>query len=317
MKEHKKQILAALALAFVLGAAAPTAVFAANESTGAGANAGETVSQSYAESIAKLYNKIQKDGSFANYRAAVPMIQAVAGMEEYLQSAQTVLSKINGLGTNNVWDSLNASTRAALAGKTAEEAVTIIKETAGKEVDDYTALKTQIDTLSSNIATAKASLVAQVKAYYATDPGVDNMSSTELIAAANKINGFDNYVGLYNAMKSTDGWVTSGTDLTAAIVESKLASESLQKAAYDEIANAAVKVSPNALDGLITLPNTSAPDEDKDKDDNKPSTPNTGIVGLFESGALDLGTLTLIVSVALASAAGLALIAKLYLKHKF
>ncbi len=162
--------------------------------------------------------------------------------------------------------------------------------------------------------------------------GVNDLSVTALInVAKEKITAtkYDQYVALYNSMKFIrDVLPTGTTTITAKLLNDKYNSDELAKY-YGSMFEAAKVIDATAVNNLMPaeLPNTGSDDkngsgegingDDKNGEDEKPEAPNTGIVGLFESGALDLGTITLIVSVAVASVAGLGLIAKLYLKHKF
>jgi len=102
---------------------------------------------------------------------------------------------------------------------------------------------------------------------------------------------------------------TGGQTLTAAAIDGVYMTEAEQMVAYSKMAAAAEAIDPTVMKGLMAykLPDTSAGVD----------APDTGIIGLIESGALDLGMITLIVSVVVASLAGAGLIAKLYLKHKF
>ncbi len=58
------------------------------------------------------------------------------------------------------------------------------------------------------------------------------------------------------------------------------------------------------------LPETSVPND-------KPTTPDTGILDTADASALDLALVTTIVAGSLAMLGGAALVAKLYLCHKF
>lgn len=314
LQNHKVQILAALALAFSLGMMVPSATYAAEgsgdvETQADGGSTSDKKTLGLAASIAALYNKVQNDESFAGYQKAIALINAVDAYAPYTESAETVLKKVDGTTDKTLWASLSEATQKKLAGKTGVESIAILKDS-----DDYTTLGTQIDALGTAITNAQTTLAGQVKALRPTVTGVDDMTGAALINAAKGLDKYDEYAALYKATDFVRAIATAGTDLTEADVKAKLPNETMQMTGYNAMAVAAVAINPKATEGLYsyTLPETSV-----GGDKNEVEAPNTGIVGLIESGALDMGTITLIVSVAVASVAGLGLIAKLYLKHKF
>lgn len=164
------------------------------------------------------------------------------------------------------------------------------------------------------IATAKAAVVAALPTMVPSVTVGADADNDEIIAAAKQLPNYEKFAALYNSM----GFVRAlGSNVTVATIDAKYSGkegEATQLDGYNAMLLAATEIDPQVMVGLVRyeLPQTG-PDEDK----TDVKTPDTGIVGLFESGALDMTTLTLIASVAVASIAGIVLIAKLYLKHKF
>lgn len=329
MKEYKKQILAVLALALALGMAVPGAVFAsegtadeagiealaegsegANGSEDGAGDKEETLS--LVESIVELNTRIQTRTTFDTYRkAADKLIANMQGLSEYTLNAKTAMEKTtSGVGEKTLWAALSTETQNAIKEKTYYDALNYIKTQNGT---DYTTVKSKVDSLLS-VATGEISTIRTEAPKVQTGLTLAaDLAPEKLIEAVEEgIPNYEVYDKLYTALAFVrEATPTSGT-VTTENIKAKYPNEGDQMKAYNQIALAALQIDGSVLEGLYTykLPNTSAPD-------TKPEAPDTGIVGMIESGALDLGTITLIVSVALASVAGLGLIAKLYLKHKF
>lgn len=266
------------------------------------------VSKSYAENILQLNSRITTRNSFAAYRAAVPMIQAAEALKPYNQNAKDYLLGIPPMSDTSVWDALSATSQALVENMRGFEALTAIKGTADYAGPVKTAVDAALATMDTNVAALKAQLSGV--------EGVNNMHVDQLIVEAEKTPNYAKFADLYNTLGVIRDAGTTAAALDAKYTQATLASS------YSKMLAAAEAIDPSAGRGLLTMPTTSAPDDGKkpgNSDDNKSDVdaPNTGIIGLFESGALDMGTLTLIVSVAVAGLAGIGIIAKLYLKHKF
>ncbi len=171
----------------------------------------------------------------------------------------------------------------------------------------------------ANLTSARNTLISQMKSLAPTIPVDASMSDEQLVAAAKQLppaGSYAKYAALYHAVDNLVKklGLNSASEVNEALIEALPTSE--QNQYYNALASAALAVNGDALEGLIpgTLPDTSAPEE---KPENKPSAPNSGIIGLFESGAIDTATMILIVSGIVAALAGAGVIAKLYLKHKF
>lgn len=344
MKEHKTQLLAALALAFSLGMVMPSLTFAsegtdeteisaqAEGSIGGGVNDGEVISQNVAENIVELLSRIATRESFAGYRKAEDYVYAAGAVAEYTENAKEFLGKqVSGFNDKNYWANLSEETREAVKDKTVYDALVAIKDANGA---DYTTLKTRTDLLLTDAADNMALLKREMTSLMPTVSTSGLTTPTALLAEAAKLPSYEKYVNLFSALTFVRATATSN-QLTCAGPQEQSAdgnslmgycaeiAERLETALdkdidntdlfkdYNELAKAAVAIDETVMEGLMDwkLPDTSAGTD--------VNAPNTGIIGLIESGALDLGMVTLIVSVALASVAGLGLIAKLYLKHKF
>lgn len=331
LKENKVQILAAIALAFSLGMVVPSAAFAATETEDgieAQAEGGENTTNKetlgLSASIAELYKRIQTNEDyatkkgFATYRSYVPLIQ---NTEKIKQSDLLRDASVWASETKSSWvggtmapiaTQITSATKTALTGKMVYQVIDTLKEDAAY-TGDYDGYKTVIDGLETAYTTLQAEEVKQVKAVMPSVSGVDTMDFAALVSMVENSTNFDMYVALYDSLAFLTPTVNEGVVNVEAL--NTLYDQETQMKDYLVMANAAKAIDAAALDGLYSasLPNTSV------GGDEKPgvNTPDTGIVGLIESGALDLGTITLIVSVAVAGVAGLGLIAKLYLKHKF
>lgn len=264
-------------------------------------------SDKYADNIMRLNGRIISRSAFDGYRSAQDMVVAAEALAPYTANAEDFLADIPPSNAVSVWQALSTATQNALRGKAGYEALVEIKGTA-----DYTGeVKTWVD---AALATMNAN-AATLRSKFADVKGVDNMNVGQLVAEAQGTENYAKYSALYNSLgfiRAINGGALSAEILTSAYSDATLASN------YSKMLTAALAIDPSIGNGLLMMPQTSAPDDNK-TDDNKSDVeaPNTGIIGLFESGAMDMGTLTLIVSVAVAGLAGVGLIAKLYLKHKF
>lgn len=393
MKEHKTQILAALALALALGMAVPGAVFA-SEGTAEDGDAGIALLADGATKVAtstELFNAIttaKKDANFSKYQtlynaqttiakdlaaATEAQVQAAANavkaidstadvdglsateLNTYINSkvadyalwsnmlgaintvvektgstsytAELISQKMNQNDIQKCYDAVSAFNN-RVTGSLADNIVKLYNRIlSDASMQGYRAAEPVIAGLAT-IADAKtpestakdalATVRATLKTLLPSVEGIDTMEAEGLAAEAEKgIEKYAEYTALYNSMGFIREAMASGTNLTAKMISDKY-SLADQQSNYNAMATAAAAIDPEITSGLwaYKLPNTSVGTDDKENND-KPNVPDTGIVGLIETGALDLGTLTLIVSVAVAGIAGVALIAKLYLKHKF
>lgn len=391
MKQHKTQILAALALAFCLGMVVPSAVFAA-EGTEAGIAAQAEGTQTVAKST-DLYKAIvaaKADPDFSKYQTlynaqtAMAKDLAAATEEQVTAAANAVLAinssaavtdmtatqlnaYITGMKDYSLWAGMfNAiNTVIEKTGSSSYTADLIAQKMSQTDIQTcYNAVNAfnnrVTGTLPENIVKlynrinteqsmanyrAAAPVIAglemlndentpeadannalttvrnTLKTLLPTVGNIDTMDAAALASTAEQIPDYNDFRNLYDSMAFIRDITEGGTNLTAALISGKY-STTAQTKYYGDMAAAAAVIDPEITKGLwaYTLPETSKPggdEDDKTDDKNDVNAPNTGIIGLFESGALDMGTLTLIVSVAVAGLAGIGLIAKLYLKHKF
>lgn len=386
-KINKTQILAALALAFSLGMAMPSAVFASGEDAGEPAAQAQDVAQKVtAKDLSDAIATAKADAEYAKYNA---LYQAVANLPKELTQATTdqlnaVRTAIGNIVTSgaNVGDMtaqelvdyvnnnvpnyqtyLNmleavakvqkyvngdattdqAITEAAVSSKVPEGEIAGLynaidafnNRVVGSVADNIVKLNTRI-TNNSSFAEYRASttLVAAVEAVEAlpanasesqvtaavnalraalpsTTENLATLTKDQLLTAAKATKDFVKNQAMYDALGFVRTLTAGGQTLTATAIEGVYETEAAQMVAYSKMAAAAEAIDPTVMKGLMAykLPDTSAGGD--------MNTPDTGIIGLIESGALDLGMVTLIVSVAVAGLAGVSLIAKLYLKHKF
>lgn len=386
MKQHKTQILAALALAFCLGMVVPNAVFASE--------GGEDGIELYAEGTTKLatsadlYAAIQKaktEANFAKYQtlynaqqalakdlAAATETQVVAARNAVLaidnaaqvadMTATELNTYINSMKDYSLWAGMFGAINTVVekTGSSSYTADLISQKMSQNDIQDcYKAVNAFNNRVTGSLADNIMKLYNRINSeqsmsdYRTMAPvlaaletledvnapetdvnaalttvrnalkillpevgGIDTMDAKTLAQTAEGVTDYFKYLALYDSMAFLREITDGGTNLTAAAISGKY-SIAAQQENYDAMATAAAAIDPEITAGLwaYELPNTSAGGEDDKKSDV--DAPNTGIVGLFESGALDMGTLTLIVSVAVAGIAGIGLIAKLYLKHKF
>lgn len=384
LKEHKVQILAALALAFSLGMVMPNAVFASGETEG------EPVAQAadavQAATSTDLYNAIEEakkaegyNDYYALYNAQQDLAKDLtAATEAQVTAAKQAVVKINSdaqvgdmnatqlntyilamsgygdwakmfdalkvvnektnnatltaqvIGANmtpaeiqtayNAFDAFNNRVTGTLAENILKLVDRINTRDSFKGYRDSVAFVSGVMMLAepgnateTQLTAAVAAVKAELKTWKPAVEGVDTMTNAQLVETAKTMPNYDKYAALYDAM----GFIRAlaKEDGTVTVQDISKVEQSAQMTGYSKIATAANAIDNTVMKGLMggyELPDTSAPTEDK-----KPNVPDTGIVGLIEPGALDMATITLIVSVALASVAGIALIAKLYLKHKF
>lgn len=347
MKEHKTQILAALALALALGVAVPGAVFASegtaeegdagiellatdgeganDEGDGAGVADDEKKTLGLQESVIELYDRVYERESFEGYRDAEDLVGEVISAQKYsMVSAQYWLEHMNTSSTIGeevwAWSLVGQSTKDKIGDKLIYEVLDDLK--ADSAYTNNEGYKKVVDN-AVTLATASATNIAkELNAMFPDDTAeIAKMDLAELVEKAETLEDFDKYLNLYESMAFLNGLTEATTESEGHPVVSKdklaakyktndqLAALTLE---YDAFLKAAMAIDDTVAEGLYQLPVTGAPAEDK-----KPDAPDTGIVNWIESGALDMGTLTLIVSAVVAGIAGMGLIAKLYLKHKF
>lgn len=280
--------------------------------TGSGANEGEeAISQDVAENLVELNGRIQERDTFAGYRKAAAMARnAVA-----LDAMSAKVENIADVALTVDWEKVSEEEKNALVGKTLLEAVQYIKTLPVYESDANT--KKQVDDILTKVGTATTNLRAEVKELLPATPNIDTLSMEELVKVAKTYPNFTKIAKLAMAMTKIDvlnAGLTAGAELTAAQVEAAYGnSDAEMMKAYNAIAVAALEFDDTVMKGLMSyeLPNTSVGTEEK------PSTPNTGSLDATETGALDLALISTIAAGSLALAGGAALVAKLYLCHKF
>ena len=353
MKEHKGQILAALALSMALGLAMPGAVFAtedvseevgepvvtsleapeeveiveltdeegtedevaplANDAqTGAGANEGEDatdneeeISQDVAENLVELNKRIQTRESFADYRKAVAMVKnatIVDAMTQKLEDLGTVASDFK-------WDDLTDEEKEAFQDKSLLEIVEMVKE--DESYADNEMMQMLVTSVEEMMTELLANLRAEIKELLPETEGVDDMTTAQLVGTAKTYPNFAKYQKLAVAMTTLDDMsskLATGVELTDVMVAVAYQNnEGEMMKSYNAIALAALEIDDTVMKGLMSyeLPETSV------------STPDTGAIDATDASALDLALVTLIVAGSLATLGGAALVAKLYLCHKF
>lgn len=340
MKKNAKnqgQVLAALALAFILGAImVPGAAFAeevetsdegimtlsegsdvsggANaEGDGAGEATTTPVSEDVAENTVELYNRIYQQGTFADYRAAVPLVTAVINARSLTVDAQAWAEGLNissEMGKSEAaWDGLSAATKAAVAQKPLYEALTTLeKDALATENAIFGSVVNQLNILAS---AAKVNLGEQINKLMPEVTDTGDMDLGELLETAEGLKDYQKFEDLYTAVVSVAGvnGVNGGANLTAAGLKAE-ASEGELMIRYNALALAAVAIDGDVMQGLMSyaLPKTGAPEVE---------TPNTGVNDGIVEGSLDLAMVTLIASAVVATLAGTGVLARLYLHRKF
>ncbi len=349
-KEHKGQILAALALGLALGLAMPGAAFATDgmpeeagepaamnveatedgtdgsteeadgeatelsegASTGAGANEGEeAVSQDVAENLVELNDRIKTRESFADYRKAVAMVKNAS----VLEGMNMKVEELAAIDPSFKWDELSQAEKDAFQGKTLLELIEAVK--ADPNYTDNAMIQELVAKIDEGVEELANNLRTQVKELFPAMPGVDDMSMTQLVGAAKTYPGFEKYQKLAAAMTTLDEASSKLADdavLTEAMVKAAYGdNEGEMMKGYNAIALAALAIDDTVMEGLMSyeLPETSVPGNDK------PTTPDTGALDAADVSALDMTLLVTIAAGSLATLGGAALVAKLYLCHKF
>lgn len=262
-----------------------------------------------AENAVKLYDRIQTWESFKDYQEKQDLVLLATIAEMYT-------TKLKDLEDGEEFlKSLPEESREAAADMSMADMVEAIKKM--PEYGDSETLQELVASMEEAIGMMKDALAAKVTAVLGADKNASSLSLTELVKLCNDdIEGYAKYAALAKSMMfifETGGTVNiedladftvSGITVTAEQLEEKYKSKPGELMTnYARMAQAALKIDDTVMVGLMAyeLPQTSAPE-----------TPDTGIVGLIENGALDLGTLTLIVSLAAAGVLGISVIARLY-----
>lgn len=258
-----------------------------------------------AENAVKLYDRIQTWESFKDYQEKQDLVLLAMIAEMYT-------TKLKDLEDGEEFlKSLPEESREAAADMSMVDMVEAIKKM--PEYGDSETLQELVVAMEEAIGMMKDALAAKVTAVLGADKNASSLNLTELVKLCNDdIEGYAKYAALVKSMMfifETGGTVNiedladftvSGITVTAEQLEEKYKKPGELMTNYARMAQAALKIDDTVMVGLMAyeLPQTSVPD--------------TGIVGLIESGALDLGTLTLIVSLAVAGVLGLGVIARLY-----
>ena len=341
--ESKGQVLAALALALVLGAAmVPQAVFAEeiedenavveapegaenevetendeedtslveNMSLSDGKNdddgAGDSadeVSEDVAENIVDLYGRIRSRESFADYRKAAEMVKNAT----ILEGMNTKIEDLAEMDMGFSWDDLSDEEKEAYKGKSMIELLESMKADPNYAEDE--AAQMMVALFEAAITEATTDLKAQIKTLMPTVTGVDAMTVDQLVATAKSYPNFAKYQKLAMALDTLDDVnekLADGTELTDEMVRTVYdESEGEMMKAYNAMALAALEIDDTVMDGLMSyeLPDTAAP--------------NTGANEMVVEGSLDLAMVTLMASAAVATLVGTGVLARLYLHRKF
>lgn len=379
IREHRVQILAAIALAFSLGMVVPNMAFASEENADAGIETHATVTNASSKQLADLVAAIKNEPGYSKYEdlyeAQIALAENLENTPEaVLKAAQDAViaitpnaqigdldaAALNDHILKNVqgysdWSAMFTTmaqlerevganlSQSAISDKLSTQKITnyynllnqFMNRVQGNLSDNVAKLFVRVSTRDSfkgfrdsaklveateKVATLKEdateaevkTAVDALRALLSGTEGVANMNATELVEAARATNKYAEYKGLYDAMGFINAELKKLNLGEGDDVEAKLAAglavtyADKQKELMDDyagMAQAALKIDDSVMTGLMAyeLPQTSAPD-----------TPDTGIVGLIESGVLDLGTLTLIASLVVAGVLGISVIARLY-----
>lgn len=348
MKEHKGQILAALALSLALGLAVmPSAVFAAEESgaegeagvdllaldgegenakdDGTGATEDKKEALGLTESIIELYNRVQERESFKGYRDAEDLVGEVVSAKKFslvtaeywLKHADTAVLDSSAAAGSSVfaWNVVSKATQDKMGSKLIYEVIDDLKADAAYTSNE--GYKKSVDNTAALAASSVTNITKELNTLFPDDTEeIAKMDLKALVAKAETLKDFAKFVDLYESMQFLNGvtddgeehLVVSATKLTGRYTDAQL------QLAYSLFAAAAEAIDGTVLEGLDVswkLPQTGAPAE------QKPETPNTGALDATDASALDLALVTLIAAGSLATLGGAALVAKLYLCHKF
>ena len=277
-----------------------------------GANVGDMNAQELVDYV---------NNNIPGYKTYVGMLEAIAKVQAYVGEGQTITeaaisSKVPEEELQGLYATIDAFNNRVI-GDVADNIVKLnTRITSNASFQAYRASTTlvaaveAVEALPANAA--ESQINTAVSALRAALPAATpNLSLTkeQLLETAKATADFAKNKAMYDALGFVRTLTTGGQTLTAAAIDGVYTTESEQMVAYSKMAAAAEAIDPTVMKGLMAykLPDTSAGVD----------APDTGIIGLIESGALDLGMITLIVSVAVAGLAGAGLIAKLYLKHKF
>lgn len=320
-KEYKTKILAALALALALGMMVPGAVFASEDNADAGimltaesdgaSTRADTKKLGLVESVAELANRIETRSQFANYRKNRELVSNAVVMDGFLNAKKTLDedAEFKLSDGSSIWSKLSTTTRNNIGNKNAQDAVTIIKG-ASEYTNGSADFKNKVNAVEASFSSTLDSLKNQITTNLSGQT-TTGKTPKELVDIVKAIPNYSKYAAVATASVFLKDVQPDKTDGLVDRIKALNLSSNAMMINYNHLAVAALAIDSTVMEGLADW---KLPDTGKGE---TPSTPDTGIVGLLESGALDLGTITLIVSVVLASVAGLGLIAKLYFKHKF
>ncbi len=279
----------------------------------AGANVGDMNAQELVDYV---------NNNMPGYKTYVGMLEAVAKVQAYVGEGQTITeatisSKVPEEELQGLYATIDAFNNRVI-GDVADNIVKLnTRITSNASFQAYRASTTlvaaveAVEALPANAAESQINTAVSAlrAALPAATPNLSTLTKEQLLETAKATADFAKNKAMYDALGFVRTLTTGGQTLTAAAIDGVYATEAEQMVAYSKMAAAAEAIDPAVMKGLMAykLPDTSAGVD----------APDTGIIGLIESGALDLGMITLIVSVVVAGLAGAGLIAKLYLKHKF
>ena len=278
-----------------------------------GANVGDMNAQELVDYV---------NNNIPGYKTYVGMLEAIAKVQAYVGEGQTITeaaisSKVPEEELQGLYATIDAFNNRVI-GDVADNIVKLnTRITSNASFQAYRASTTlvaaveAVEALPANAAESQINTAVSAlrAALPAATPNLSTLTKEQLLETAKATADFAKNKAMYDALGFVRTLTTGGQTLTAAAIDGVYTTEAEQMVAYSKMAAAAEAIDPTVMKGLMAykLPDTSAGVD----------APDTGIIGLIESGALDLGMITLIVSVAVAGLAGAGLIAKLYLKHKF
>lgn len=309
--KNKGQVLAALALAFVLGVIAMPGVAFAEENV---------VNDDVAEEVPA--EATSANNVVADEESNIGETEGDEGGISPLAEGSEVSGGANAEG-DGAGDS-EGETKEEVSEDVAENLVELYNRIQSREsfatyrkvqtiMSDLLIISDATQSSEAQIA-ALAEARTELAALLPEAEGIDEMGAEDLAKTLKMVPDYEEYADL--AMESillnTKLFQKSGASAIAinkATLDQYLTEAELMTI-YGDTAQAALAIDDTVMDGLMAyeLPKTSAPEVE---------TPNTGANDGLVEGSLDLVMVTLVASATLATLAGAGVLARLYLHRKF
>lgn len=290
-KINKTQVIATLALAFVLGlAVVPNSASAMSAAEGARATTVDPtdtpitdttkdswkLAEATPEQLVSAISSVEKSSTLNNKQ-----MEKIIYNTTYLETNECKYSSVCGTAVKSIIDNVPAGTdTTGWDTKPQYELVTLAKATTGYDTNDK--LKEAVKLAEDQISESQLDLIAAIHIIDSKTSVSDLKAKTipELITFAKAIPNYDKYVALFDASYAA---IVFHESIRPDAESGKYPATAEAAKYYNDLVAAALAIDPSFEVTPVALPETSAPETDTPKTETTTKTPNTGIFGEGEN----------------------------------